>query len=141
MLKLEFDKSDHVIRSIGDAPHGIVATADVGEELKFGVVASWDPARENVPTAPGMITRVSLPGEPPDDFAVVDVHDLIDACPSINEVQGIWFMAASNLAERATTAVANLDLEAVTRALAAATIVRDEFESRGWLKHHTPGSE
>lgn len=77
MLKLRYDQTEGVIRSVGDPPHGILCVGQNEEgDPSFVVSASWEP---KVPIGLKVNSVEIAEGETTGDEIPVDLAELVEA--------------------------------------------------------------
>ena len=92
-LLLRYTQKDQSIRSVGDAPHGVLAVASPPEGVTFVVDGSWLPEA----SVTGIeMQHVDTPGGIPATATPVSVDDVLDGCDT--DAERMYVLTAPALA-------------------------------------------
>lgn len=136
-LLLRIDESEGVVRSVGDPPNGIVATADDpdGPGYVLGVSATFDPLREGIRTPAHTALQVNV-GEARDhdDFRPVAVPRMVEACQSGHEAYALWLAVSLLCASVARNLPATVSPDSLRHALDLADELHRALLEAGYLR-------
>jgi len=82
-LLLRYSPGDKMVRSVGDAPNGILAVSS--HPAHYGFVVD----SQHVPEGAGDIWEVD-PGGLPDHLTPVEVSDVVDGVEAVGELRFLW---------------------------------------------------
>jgi len=96
-LLLRYSPGEKVVRSVGDAPNGILAVSS--HPAHFGFVVDG----QNMPKGQGTICEVD-PGGLPDHLTPVEVADVVDGVEADADLRFLWIALTESLASCAERA-------------------------------------
>jgi hypothetical protein len=133
-LLIRADRGEKVLRSVGEAPNGIVCIVVPDGTAAWAIDAAWQPPTVASLEHGGVIT-VDMPSENGMGQAstVVDVDDIVVACAS--GLEAGWLLALVCAACHATSArcIPELRFEPAISHLDLAVATRDSLERHGFL--------
>ena len=99
MFKLEASKDEHVIRSVGDPPNGILGIAEDESRWFFHVDPSWEPPREKIEGAVragavGLAAETKVSNDVTEELRnEVTIEELVDGALDMQVLSVLWVMA------------------------------------------------
>ncbi len=131
-LLIRVDPSEHVLRSVGGAPNGIVCLGAPDGVAAWLIDAAFEPPGHRPPPgADGVLSRRSPSGIGPAS-TVVEPDALAAACEGVVEAQALMRFASVAISHAVSEAGLNFEYVAAHVLLAVAT--RDALAEAGFLR-------
>jgi hypothetical protein len=133
-LLIRVDLREKVLRSVGDAPHGIVCMVAPDDTASWAIDAGYQPPQVDAIPGGGVVfhSKASDSGCGPSS-TLVDTDDMVAGCESPLEARGLLEMAAASVFQIAQMAVPALKFELLASHVALAQETRDALERHGYL--------
>lgn len=139
-LLIRADRREMVLRSVGDAPHGIVCMVAPDSGASWAVDASYQPPPIDPLPGGGVVfdSKMTDSGSGP-ATTLIDTDDLVAGCESLLEAHALLQMAAGAVLSIAEIALPALKFELLGSHVALAAETRDALERHGYLTRNTSG--
>lgn len=133
-LLIRWDTTEHVLRSVGDPPNGIVCMGTPDDVASWLIDAQFDPARAVAPVV-GLVTLQAEPSETGagPDSTVVPPADLVAACEGPAEAGSLVMFLASALGYACQKGATNLHYEFIATHVDLALATRAALIDAGYL--------
>lgn len=124
-LLIRADNVEHVLRSVGAAPNGVVCMGTPDGRAAWLIDGKWDPTTVTGPTGSTMVVPAATPSGLGVESTVVEPDELVAGCESLAEVQALLLLVTSALAWSVGAAAPNLHYEFVGSHVDLAIATRD----------------
>lgn len=131
-VKLKYEESG-LIRSVGDAPNGVLAMTHTRGEPEWIVHPTVQ--TDHLPTEKDTVTVAEMTGDPFEGGAVVlTPEEIAEACADTETAQMVYTLAVTHFALGVNGAVNSYDWEYVIAGAEFCKSVRDQMAVAGFLQ-------